>query len=138
MTEGPYRLTQEDDDREYMTRRPIRCDSEHCGLPALCSVELRYFCVGHFVAYCYERLGMCASTPFRDSDEAATSSTDLFLQECSQQAATLVRPIRGLDNLERARLFDIFLWASELAAKRSMFTKADMIDTAYRINRRSA
>jgi hydrogenase/urease accessory protein HupE len=40
------------------------------------------------------------------------------LNSCAQQAAGLVHPMRGLDNLERARLFDILLWASELAAKR--------------------
>ena len=32
-----------------------------------------------------------------------------------------MRPIRGFDNLDRARLFDIFLWASDLIAKRSVF-----------------
>jgi hypothetical protein len=121
-----------------MTKKPIHCDSEHCGLPAICSVEFHFFCVGHFIAYCYERLDRCPKFPSADANEESAISVDRFLQECSQQAASLVDPIRGLDNLERARLFDIFLWASELASKRSQFTKPEVIDTAYRINRRES
>lgn len=119
-----------------MTRKPIHCDSDHCGLPAICSVEFRFFCVGHFISHCYERLDEFAKLPAGDVNEKLEKSVDRFLQECSQQAASLVDPIRGLDNLERARLFDIFLWASELSAKRRVFTKPETIDTAYRINRR--
>jgi hypothetical protein len=138
MSESSSRLMEGNPDPDSMTRKPIRCDSEHCGLPAICSVEVRFFCVGHFISYCYDRLSECSGVPFREMDESAASSVDRFLQECSQQAANLVRPIRGLDNLERARLFDIFLWASEVAAKRSVWTKAEVIDTAYRMNRRTS
>lgn len=138
MSEMTSRFTEGNPDLDSVTRKPIRCDAEHCGLPAICSVEVRFFCVGHFISYCYDRLNECSGFPFRELDESAANSIDRFLQECSQQAASLVRPIRGLDNLERARLFDIFLWASEVAAKRSVWTRADVIDTAYRINRRTA
>lgn len=119
-----------------MTRNPIHCDSSHCGLPAGCSVENRFFCVGHFISYCYDRLEECAKLPPADFNEKLANTVDRFLQECSQQAAGLVDPIRGLDNLERARLFDIFLWASELAAKRSIFAKPEILDSAYRFSRR--
>jgi hypothetical protein len=136
MSESSSRFTGENPDVDSLTKKPIRCDAEHCGLPATCSVEIRFFCVGHFISYCYERLSECGAIPFREMDEAAANSVDRFLQECSQQAANLVRPLRGLDNLERARLFDIFLWASEVAAKRSVLTRHDVIDAAYRINRR--
>lgn len=87
----------------------------------MCSLELRRFCVDHFIAQCYERLNQCNASPFADADEAASVSIDRFLHSCAQQAASLVHPIRGLDNLERARLFDILLWSSELAAKRGVF-----------------
>jgi hypothetical protein len=137
MSEGSSRHMEGNLDVDSSTRKPIRCDAEHCGLPAICFVEIRFFCVGHFISYCYDRLKECSAVPFRELDEATANSVDRFLQECSQQAANLVRPLRGLDNLERARLFDVFLWASEVAAKRSVLTKADVIDRAYRINRRS-
>jgi len=84
------------------------------------SLELKHFCVDHFIARCYERLNQCSGNRFADPDEAASVSIDRFLYSCAQQAAGLVHPMRGLDNLERARLFDILLWASELAAKRGV------------------
>lgn len=124
--------------RKPMNIRHIHCDTESCGLPAICSVEFHFFCIGHFIAHCYDRLEECAKLPVVCTTEKLGKSVDRFLQECSQQAANLVDPIRGLDNLERARLFDIFLWASELSAKRSVFTKPEVIDSAYRINRRSS
>lgn len=138
MSESSSRHMGGNPDVDSFARKPIRCDADHCGLPAICFVEIRFFCVGHFISHCYERLTECSAVPFRELDESTASSIDRFLQECSQQAANLVRPIRGLDNLERARLFDIFLWASEVAAKRSVLTRADVIDRAYRINRRDS
>lgn len=87
----------------------------------MCSLELKRFCVDHFIAQCYERLNRYNAGPLADPDEASSASIDRFLHSCAQQAASLVHPIRGLDNLERARLFDILLWSSELAATRSVF-----------------
>lgn len=136
MSESSSRHMDGNPDLDSLTRKPIRCDADHCGLPAICSVDVRFFCVGHFISHCYDRLNECSSAPFRELDESAANSLDRFLQDCSQQAANLVRPIRGIENLERARLFDIFLWASEVAAKRGVCTRHDVIDAAYRINRR--
>ena len=105
-------------DRPSTAHKPDRCDTGNCGRPAMASLELKRLCVDHFIARCYERLSVCSANRFADSDEGATVSIDRFLHSCAQQAAGLVHPMRGLDNLERARLFDILLWASELAAKR--------------------
>ena len=97
---------------------PAHCDTGNCGRPAMSSLGLKHLCVDHFIARCYERLSVCSANRFADPDEATSVSIDRFLHSCAQQAAGLVHPLRGLDNLERARLFDILLWASELAAKR--------------------
>jgi hypothetical protein len=105
-------------DRASTAHKPARCDTGNCGRPAMSSLELKHLCVDHFIARCYERLSLCSANRFADADEAASVSIDRFLNSCAQQAAGLVHPMRGLDNLERARLFDILLWASELAAKR--------------------
>ena len=105
-------------ERPSPARIPARCDTGNCGRPAMCSLELTRLCVDHFIARCYERLNACSANRFADPDETASVSIDRFLNSCAQQAAGLVHPMRGLDNLERARLFDILLWASELAAKR--------------------
>jgi hypothetical protein len=138
MSESSSRFTGGNPSADSVARKPIRCDAERCGRPAICSVEVRFFCVGHFISHCYDRLTECSAVPFREMDESVASSIDRFLQECSQQAANLARPIRGLENLERARLFDILLWASEVASKRGFMTRPDVIDAAYRINRRGA
>lgn len=97
--------------------RPIRCDVEHCGLPAISSVDLRFFCLFHFISHCYERLERCSASPLWGRETASDQADERFLQECAEQAANLVCPLRGFDNLDRARLFDIFLWASELLGK---------------------
>jgi hypothetical protein len=99
--------------------KPIRCDVEHCGLPAISSVELRFFCLYHFISHCYERLGTCQRSNLRCGNPERSESEGRFLQECAEQAARLVCPLRAFDNLDRARLFDIFLWASELMANRT-------------------
>ena len=98
--------------------KPIRCDVEHCGLPAISSVDLHFFCLYHFIGHCYDRLERCKTSHLGLNSENLESE-DRFLRECAEQAANLVCPLRGFDNLDRARLFDIFLWASELIAKRA-------------------
>ena len=99
----------------------IRCDTPHCGNAAVGLLALRFYCVGHFISHCYEYLERCHCNPIHDADVVTSFSVDRFLQQCVAQTAELVRPIRGFDNLDRARLFDIFLWASDLIAKRSVF-----------------
>jgi hypothetical protein len=104
-----------------MTRKPIRCDMGQCGRPAMCTLDLQFFCVDHFIVHCYELLDQFSPAPFARQNDESSDATDRFLQQCSDQAANLLRPLRGLDNLDRARLFDILLWASELLSKRSGF-----------------
>jgi hypothetical protein len=72
---------------------------------------LRFFCMQHFVAYCYQRL--------EESDKAlngthSRESGRSFLRECATQAAKLLLLGEELNNIERARLFDIMLWSNEL------------------------
>ena len=106
---------------ESSAKKWIRCDTPHCGNPAVGLLALRFYCVGHFISHCYEYLERCNCNPIKDADVVTSFSVDHFLQQCITQASELVRPIRGFDNLDRARLFDIFLWASDLVAKRSVF-----------------
>ena len=128
-TLGTIRAMKEDSDEkvtpkdgtELSARKWIRCDTPHCGNPAVGLLALRFYCVGHFIAHCYEYLERCNCNPIKDADVVTSFSVDRFLQQCITQAAELVRPIRGFDNLDRARLFDIFLWASDLVAKRGVF-----------------
>lgn len=114
------RTSDSQQDRPPLAQALARCDTGNCGRPAMCFLELKHVCVDHFIARCYERLNECSANRFADLDEAASVSIDRFLLSSAQQAEGLVHPMRGLDNLERARLFDILLWASELAAKRGI------------------
>jgi len=128
-TTGTMRAMKEDFDEkinpsektEPSARKWIRCDTPHCGNPAVGLLALKLYCVGHFISHSYEYLERCNCNPIRDADVVTSFSVDRFLQQCICQAGELVRPIRGFDNLDRARLFDIFLWASDLVAKRSVF-----------------
>jgi hypothetical protein len=104
-----------------MTSKPIRCDAQHCGRPAMSTVELHFYCVDHFISYSYERLDQCRPVPFLDQIDDSISGNERFLQQCSDQAVKLLCPMLGLDNLDRARLFDILLWASELVTTRKVF-----------------
>jgi hypothetical protein len=121
MPEDAYESFDAPQENPSAAEKPLHCDAGNCGRPAMSSLELRRLCVDHFISQCYERLSHCSASPFGDADEAASVAMDRFLNSCAQQAARLVHPMRGLDNLERARLFDILLWSSELAAKRGVF-----------------
>jgi hypothetical protein len=108
--------------------RPMHCSVKNCGMPAICRLEERHLCLPHFIAHCYDRLQRCKRSPFPNPDSADFCAEDCFLQECSERAAELVCPLRGFDNLERARLFDIFLWASELRANRAVLQPEREVD----------
>jgi hypothetical protein len=92
-------------------RKIIRCDECSPRQAAVCSVELRFFCLNHLVAYCYRRL--------EESEKAlaggqSRESVRGFLRECATQAAKLLLIQRELQNADRARLLDIILWTNEL------------------------
>jgi len=84
----------------------------------MCSVELRFFCVNHFLAYCYLRLTEYESASARGG---IADSMRTFLREAASQATKLLLIGRELQNMERARLFDIVLWSTGLLY-RSMST----------------
>lgn len=102
----------------FTPSKVIRCHHESCKAPSTVFVEGRLFCLTHFISYCYERLEDCHAGSLRRTDAANADAEVRFLREACERAANLVPPVRGLDNLERARLFDIFLWASELLSQR--------------------
>lgn len=102
-----------------MNRRLVRCDRQHCGRPAGGVLELQSLCIDHFIAFCYDRLSTCGNRSLAELDAETAESLDRFLEGCSEQTAALTRNAGGLDNLDRARLFDIMLWASEVITKRN-------------------
>lgn len=99
-------------------RNVVHCDAARCGLPAMARVDGRSYCLSHFIAYCYEKLETHNWPAMGAAQSKTIDGEDQFLHECSRQAADLASPLRGFENIDRARLFDIFLWASNLIAKR--------------------
>jgi hypothetical protein len=67
--------------------------------------------MNHFVDYCYERLAECEKAL---GDGRSRESIRGFLRQCATQAAKLLLIGKELQNVDRARLFDIMLWANEL------------------------
>ena len=101
----------ENSDSLAVVRNIIRCDECAVRQAAVCSVELRFFCMNHLVDYCYQRLAECEKVL---GDGRRREHVRGFLRECATQAAKLLLIRRELQNVDRARLFDIMLWANEL------------------------
>lgn len=96
------------------------CQAENCAQQAVCSLELRSLCLEHFISCSYRRLEQWSALACSDPPGTTCESNDRFLQECFLRSEHLLDTVRNADNLSRARLFDIFLWASEVSAKRSV------------------
>jgi hypothetical protein len=74
-------------------------------------------CRTHYLAACYNRLegisqavGVKNQTMTQEEAEAASR----FLQDCMRTAADLASSQQMPSNLERAQVYDVLLWASEL------------------------
>ena len=90
------------------------CSRLDCSRQVVTSLEDRDFCFDHFCAYCYELL----ERSDRSGDLAAGSERFreelLTLDECARRALEISFSRVPLNNLDRARLLDILLWAGEL------------------------
>jgi len=119
MNQSPLQRMENDVTVAANTQMP--CAGEHCGRPAISSLDHRPLCLGHFITRSYERLQQYDGSPGISSHESGSHDDDRFLRDCAEQAARLAPPLHQLDNLDRARLFDIYLWASEIISKRDLF-----------------
>jgi PilZ domain len=95
--------------------QPDHCSSKGCERTGISSVDGDALCRTHFINVCYERL-----ESYEEKRKGHTLSlTDAesmrrFINECSRQADEIEQKADDLDNLERAKLVDIILTASEL------------------------
>jgi hypothetical protein len=93
------------------SRRLIQCDHCACEHHAVCLIELRFLCMHHFVAYCYQRL---AEYENESTESSNPDCARRFFRECAAQATKLSLIGYELQNIDRARLLDIVLWANDL------------------------
>lgn len=106
-------------DATELNGKLIVCESSDCSTRAVSWFDLRHLCLDHLAAYCYVRLEACQQECMgRGMLDANTQDIwARFLDECTQKILVVLLKSTNLKNVERARLIDIFLWATELNHK---------------------
>ena len=91
------------------------CSEAACRSAAATSLDQQALCLNHFFLRCYSRLEAVDPRGQKAREERVDlASMRAFIEECSQKALEASFQCENLSNLERARLLDILLWASEL------------------------
>ena len=97
-------------------------NAEHCGVKdcdhaAEAVLEGEALCRGHFISHCYaqlERFDEMQKTHRLSVPDA--ESVRRFINQCSRQADEIEHTAKDVDNLDRARLLHIILWANEVGS----------------------
>jgi hypothetical protein len=92
-----------------------RCGESGCPDAVVVLIRERWLCSKHFLNYSYQQLDKISSEMREPAfDESRAEATAQFLEACMRGAADIAcRPV-PLPNLEKARVIDVLLWASEL------------------------
>lgn len=93
----------------------LKCAAEGCVEAAVASLDERQVCRTHFVAGAYRHLESVAAQiqePNFCSQHGELATR--FLEQCMREVTNIACAAELPNNLERARLLDILLWASEL------------------------
>lgn len=92
---------------------------QDCIQPAAMRIDFHLFCLDHLVAHCHERLQKCQQQVGRSLAPSSDpiSENYRFLCECASTIAGFLIARSELENIDRARLLDIMLWAAELDEK---------------------
>jgi len=101
--------------------KSIPCDSAQCSQRAVSWIDFHFLCVGHLVSHCYDRLEefeRAGNEHKTAGEDGKSQSVSDFVEDCSAKIASLLITHPGLENIERARLLDILLWANELDRRR--------------------
>jgi len=95
-----------------------KCSFDLCPDPAVTRFAQRELCLEHFISRCYEDLDRFdARARGSQLDRSGSATLKAFVDECSRCALEVSLELQQLDNLQRARLLDILLWAGELWPK---------------------
>jgi PilZ domain len=96
---------------------------EHCSVPecteeGIASIDDRVLCRTHFLTWSYQRLEAISGQINRQEfHERQADAAGRFLEGCMHDAADIACAVAAPSNLERARVLDVLLWASELHAR---------------------
>lgn len=91
----------------------VSCSRAECLRSAVTALGEKDYCFDHFCSRCYELLerkqGISVPSCAREYREEMTE-----LDECARRALEISFSRMQLNNLDRARLLDILLWAGDL------------------------
>ena len=101
-----------------------KCNLDSCADPAVICFTQQELCLPHFLSRCYEDLNRF-DVRAHGSQVSHSGPAGLkdFVEECSRCALEVSLKCQHLDNLQRGRLLDILLWASELLPKSSVVVR---------------
>lgn len=101
--------------------KSVSCDLSGCSARAILALDFRSLCLEHLVSHCYSRLQECEQGDGFEAlagEAGIQSAAEAFLEECHSKIASMLIAGCEFTNIERARLLDIVLWASDLTEKR--------------------
>ena len=91
------------------------CSESACHSAAATSLDQQALCLNHFLLRCYAQLEVVDPRGQKSREQRVDlAAMRAFIEECSHKALEVSLHSENLTNLERARLLDILLWASEL------------------------
>jgi hypothetical protein len=91
------------------------CCESACHSAAATSLDQQDLCLNHFLLRCYAQLEAVDPRGQKSREQRVDLAVmRAFIEECSHKALEVCLHSQSLTNLERARLLDILLWASEL------------------------
>jgi len=96
-----------------------KCSLDSCADPVVTCFAQRDLCLHHFLSRCYEDLDRFALSGRGSQVDSGSAALMAFVEECSRRALEVSLQCPHLDNLQRGRLLDILLRASELLPEAS-------------------
>jgi hypothetical protein len=92
-----------------------QCTIAGCAQAGPATLEGANLCVAHFISACYTRLEQYDKMQKEHTlGVIEAEAARRFINQCSRQADEIEHHSKGLDNLDRARLLHIILWANEM------------------------
>lgn len=95
----------------------LGCAVESCQEDCVAKLDGQALCLDHFFAECYASLDGFERYRKKPGAVREINRVQLraFLEECSGQALNVSLCCQKMNNLQRARLLDVLLWAGELS-----------------------
>lgn len=94
------------------------CSVPECTEEGIASIDERVLCRTHFLTSSYQRLeAISGQIHQQEFQERQADAAGRFLEACMHDAADIACAVAAPGNLERARVLDVLLWASELHSR---------------------